>query len=232
MKTNAKPHEQRRIIFNANAKLGLKKKPQKFAADQGEAGADADNWQETLEGYALVWGQPGDTQNLSDDRGGYKVRLAPGSAKFTTPTLALFHHNFSQIIGNTENGTLRLLPDDTGVRVEIDLPDTTVGHDVATLVGEKYVTGMSFSMIPGEFSESEENGQKILTATNFTCDEVTVTGIASFKSTSIDVAPDDEAAAAADDDDDEPAEDDGDYAKHLAAESVKLEQKRLAMYTL
>lgn len=221
MKANQKQHDQRRIVFNANAKLAMKKKPEKFTAGNASAGADAGEWQATLEGYALVW------NTLSDDRGGYKVRLAPGSAKFTTPTLALFHHDFRHIIGNTENGTLRLFPDDIGVRVEIDLPDTTTGHDVAELVEDKYVRGMSFSMIPGEFAESEENGVTIITATSFTVDEVTVTGIPSFVSTSIDIA-----AGSTADDDDQPAEDDGEYSKALAGQSLELERKKLAMYVL
>jgi HK97 family phage prohead protease len=138
----------------------------------------------TQTGYALVWNV------LSDDRGGYKVRLLPGSAKFTTPTLALYQHDFRDVIGNTENGTLRLTPDDYGVKVEIDLPDTTTGRDVAELVSKGYVRGMSFSMVSAPKGEtSRENGETILNAEAFEVDEVTVTAIPSFSSTSVEIKP-------------------------------------------
>src|SRR5690554_4679076 len=107
----------RRIIFTRDSQFAVKR-------EQGKP--------TTLTGYALVWNA------LSDDRGGYRVRLKPDSAKFATPTLALFQHNFRDVIGNTENGTLRIMPDTFGVKVEIDLPDTTTGRDVAELVGKKY----------------------------------------------------------------------------------------------
>lgn len=136
----------------------------------------------TLTGYPLVWNV------LSTDRGGYVVRLMPGSATFATPTMALLNHSFGNIIGNTENGTLRLKPDDYGVKCEIDLPDTTMGRDTAELVAAKYIKGMSFSMVTTPDGESvTENGKTIFNASSFLVDEVTITGIPSFQDASIDV---------------------------------------------
>lgn len=172
--TSPKP---KRIVYTADARLDLK-----FAAVEGRPGKIA-----TLSGYAMVWG------TLSSDRGGYKVRLRPGSARFTPTVHALYHHDYTHVIGNTANGTLRLFPDDIGVRVEIDLPDTTSGRDVEELVEGRYVTGMSFAMTDApEANKVVENGVNILDVTGFTCDEVTVTAIPAFADTTIDVAEDDE----------------------------------------
>lgn len=139
----------------------------------------------TLEGYAIVWNE------LSSDRGGYKVRLVKNSATFTTPALALYNHDFADVIGNTANNTLRVLAaDDVGVPVEIDLPDTTLGNDVAVLVGERYIQGMSFSMMNGfeDYTEEKQGDQYILNVSKFTVDEVTITAIPAFTATSIDVS--------------------------------------------
>ena len=129
----------------------------------------------TLSGYALVWNL------LSEDRGGYRVRLKPGSAKFATPTLALYHHDFAFVIGSSANNTLRFSSDSVGVKVEIDLPDTTVGYDVGELVGKGYVRGMSFAMASKPAGQMVvENGLQVFEATGFLVDEVTVTPIPAF----------------------------------------------------
>ncbi|HEV7299216.1 MAG TPA: HK97 family phage prohead protease [Tepidisphaeraceae bacterium] len=161
-----------------------KDKRQFFTRDAKFAVAKADGKPVTLSGYALVWNVS------SDDRGGYRVRLMPGSATFAKPTLALYHHWTPQILGNTANGTLRIMPDDYGVKVEIDLPDTTTGRDVAELVGKGYVTGMSFSMVTSpDGVTTQENGQSILNASAFVVDEVTITATPAFTASSVEVKP-------------------------------------------
>ena len=177
----------RRILFTADARLGLTMAggaPLKFDgnprfAEQVAAGGL------TLTGYALVWNVP------STNRGGYKVRLLPGSATFATPTLALYHHDFKDVIGNTENDTLRLTPDDYGVKVEIDLPNTGTGRDTAELVGKKYVRGMSFAMVSSPRGHvTKENGQEIFDAEAYAVDEVTVTPIPAFLTAMVGVKTD------------------------------------------
>lgn len=152
----------------------------------------------TLTGYALVW------HVLSDDRGGYKVRLAPGSAKFAAQVHALRHHDYRDPLGDLHTRTLRIFPDSYGVKVEIDLPNTSVGRDMIELVRAQRVKGMSFSMvslpwtmdgygriaeIPGKSRVTIEQGEKIATALAYTVGEVTVTAAPSFIDTTIDVKP-------------------------------------------
>jgi HK97 family phage prohead protease len=170
----------------------------------------------TLSGYAIRW------NSLSDDRGGYKVRLLPGSAKFITPTMALFHHDFAAIIGNTANNTLRILPDDVGVKVEIDLPNTTLGRDVAELVEKGYVGGMSFAMVSSPTFTMKTEGpdkQQVMEVSAFEADEVTVTAIPSFADTSIQVTAPGEPIAAAKN---------SEPVKHRHAHGWKLQKMRLS----
>lgn len=155
-----------------------------FTADARFSVVQTEGKPTMLRGYALVWNVP------SSDRGGYKVRLKPGSAKFTPNVHALYHHEFHAVLGDTESGTLRVLPpDDYGVPVEIDLPDTSLGRDVAELVRTRRVRGMSFAMVDEPRGTTvTENGQKILDVDNFEVDEVTVTAIPAFMEAVVGVA--------------------------------------------
>ena len=57
---------------------------------------------------------------------------------------ALFDHDTGRIIGRSGAGTLRINEDDTGLAVEIDLPDTSDGRDLAISVERGDIDGMSF----------------------------------------------------------------------------------------
>lgn len=137
----------------------------------------------TLQGYALVWGA------TSSDRGGYFVRIPRTAAieppQDGSPTLALYAHDSKDVLGSTANGTLRMFPDDYGLRVEIDPPDTSYARDVVALVRRGDVAGMSFGMFPVEWTDTEEGGQVIRTYSRFVMDEVTITAVPAFRETSI-----------------------------------------------
>lgn len=165
----------KRIVFNSDARLTLS-----AGTNDAQSGGNS-----VLSGYAMIWNA------VSDDRGGFKIRLMPNSANFSANTFALYNHEFSNVLGSTANGTLKLTPDSVGVRVEINLPNTTLGNDVKELVAQRYVTGMSFSMLGQgrETNEVKENGQTIFNVTKFISDEVTVTPIPAFGETSIGVVP-------------------------------------------
>lgn len=134
-----------------------------------------------LKGYAMTW------NSLSDDRGGYKVRLLPNSAKYTGKILALYNHEYAMPLGNTDTGTLQMTTDDKGLAVVIDPPDTSYGRDVVTLVQRGDVCGMSFGMMYEGmvFCDKQEGAQKVREFSGFFFDEVTVTPIPAFTDTSI-----------------------------------------------
>ena len=148
--------------------------------------ANSDKGITTLAGYALKW------NDLSSRKGGFKVRLAPNSANFMVPTLALMNHDPNQILARNDEGDLRLTPDATGVKAEIDM-DMSVSYakDAVINVNKRKIKGMSFAMLlkGAEYSESKENGEDILTFSKFNVDEVTITPVPSFANTSIEVKP-------------------------------------------
>jgi HK97 family phage prohead protease len=76
---------------------------------------------------------------------------------------ALFNHEPDHLLGRLSSGTLRLSVDDSGLRYEIDLPDTQAGRDVATSIERGDLSGSSFSFNVERADWSEENGRDIRT---------------------------------------------------------------------
>src|SRR5688500_18738918 len=114
------PHpNNRRQLFDATGAAAALAGRQRFHTADARFAAVADapavpGRLPRLAGYAMVWG------SVSSDRGGYHVRLAKGSAVAAPTVLALFHHDYRLVIGSTANATVRCIPDDYGLRVEID----------------------------------------------------------------------------------------------------------------
>jgi len=69
--------------------------------------------------------------------------------------VALFNHDRNQVLGRSTSGTLTLREDATGLLVEITLPDTQLGRDLATLVARGDLRGMSFGF------KVRANGEKV-----------------------------------------------------------------------
>ena len=97
----------------------------------------------TLTGYAAVFNKP------SQDLGGFTEFIRPGAFAdaLTQDVRALVDHNPSMMIGRLKAGTLRMTEDEVGLKVEIDLPDTSVGRDLAENVRLGNIDGMSFGMM-------------------------------------------------------------------------------------
>lgn len=94
----------------------------------------------TVRGYAAVF-------NSETDIGGYfREVIAPGAFadSISGDVRALVDHDSGRVIGRTKAGSLRLVEDERGLAVEIDLPDTSDGRDLAALVERGDIDGMSF----------------------------------------------------------------------------------------
>lgn len=94
----------------------------------------------TVRGYAAIF-------NSETDIGGYfREVIAPGAFADSIggDVRALVDHDSGRVIGRTKAGSLRLVEDERGLAVEIDLPDTSDGRDLAALVERGDIDGMSF----------------------------------------------------------------------------------------
>lgn len=68
----------------------------------------------------------------------------------TSECLAVFNHDEDYLLGTSQAGTLRFMPYDEGVKVEIDKADTTISRDVSEWIKRKEVRGMSFKFTIAE----------------------------------------------------------------------------------
>lgn len=101
----------------------------------------------TVRGYAAVYGQP--TLKQRDYPGSETIARGAFDGLLGSDVLALRDHQPTQILGRTSSGTLRLGSDEHGLSFELDLPDTQLGRDTATLVSRGDLNGMSFGAVPG-----------------------------------------------------------------------------------
>ncbi|MGH0354626.1 HK97 family phage prohead protease, partial [Sinorhizobium meliloti] len=87
-------------------------------------------------------------------------RIAPGAfaEAIAGDVRALVDHDAGRVIGRTKSGTLRLSEDSRGLAVEVDVPDTTDGNDLWTLVERGDISGMSFGFAV-KHDEWDETGE-------------------------------------------------------------------------
>ena len=115
-------------------------------------------------GYAAVVYRADDPGTQYELYSGHVERIQPGAFKRAIDEAddvrGLYNHEPSQILGRTKSGTMRLSEDETGLRYEIDVPDTQVGRDVVTSIERGDVTGSSFAFAVSEGgSEIRKDGQ-------------------------------------------------------------------------
>lgn len=151
----------------------------RFAGDATFNLVTTDGNKVTLTGYAMKWNE------LSSDRGGYTVRLLPGSAKPTENCFACWAHDMADVLGCTGNGTLTLENDQVGVKFSLQLPDTQRGRDAAALIGRRDVQGVSFRMetVKGDFVETPSGN--VLEVTEFTYSHVAPVAEPAFIGTNV-----------------------------------------------
>jgi len=103
----------------------------------------------TLVGYAAKFNKQ--SRNL----GGFVEQLAPTAFNKSLAdgvrVMARYNHEDGGLLGTTDAGTLRLEVDEIGLRYEVDLPDTSVGRDVAALAarGDVRFSSFAFHVPPG-----------------------------------------------------------------------------------
>lgn len=134
-----------------------------------------------ITGYAITFG------TLSEDRGGYKFSVAPNAVDRTlngkADVRALIDHDASKILGRTSAGTLTYAKDAKGLKVSIDVPNTTYGNDLLVSVARGDISGMSFGtrILKDEWDDS--GAVPVRTITDMDFSEVSVVTFPAFEDT-------------------------------------------------
>jgi uncharacterized protein len=136
-------------------------------------GADITEIRNTEDGNGMVFGGYAwkyDEPSLPLGHG-FTERIAPGtftrSLKSRAEIRAYVNHDDTLLLGSRRAGTLRIDDRNDGGWVEIDLPDTTWGRDIRTLVergdiGAKGNGGMSFGFSTVKDSWSDDGSERTL----------------------------------------------------------------------
>lgn len=109
-----------------------------------------------LAGYAAKF------NTLSQNLGGFVEqidnRAFNKSVSDGLDVMARYNHDDNALLGRTSSGTVTLTVDEVGLRYEVDLPDTTVGRDVAVLAARGDVSQSSFAFhtITDSWGETEK----------------------------------------------------------------------------
>jgi uncharacterized protein len=139
-----------------------------FEADVTEVRATEGGEGMTFGGYAWKYDSP--SLPLGH---GFTERIAPGaftrSLKSRAEIRAYVNHDDTLLLGSRRAGTLRIDDRAEGGFVEIDLPDTTWGRDIRTLIergdiGAKGNGGMSFGFATVKDEWSEDGTERTLLA--------------------------------------------------------------------
>jgi len=120
----------------------------------------------TLVGYAAKFDSESCLLREPFGAGAFVETIAPGafarSLRESPDVRALYNHDTSAVLGRTRIGTLRLTEDDTGLAFEVELPDTSIGRDVRTLVAREDITGCSFGFTIREESIARRDDGSVL----------------------------------------------------------------------
>lgn len=141
-----------------------------------ELRASGNGSERKISGYAAKF------NNLSEDLGGFREKLAPGCFTRTLSLGAdvrmLVDHDSSKILGRTKAGTLTLTQDNVGLRFACVLPDTQTGRDVYENIRLGNLSDCSFGFYctDEDFSEDPQGRGLIRTVSDldlFDCSVVT-----------------------------------------------------------
>jgi len=138
-----------------------------------------------LAGYAARFGC------VSQDLGGFTEEIRAGafarSLKSPDGIMALLEHDRQKVLGRVGAGTVRLAEDDRGLSFEIDLPDTSYGRDLETLVQRRDIAGASFAFNTpaGGDAWSERNGKPHRELLDVDLHEITITATPAYPDTHV-----------------------------------------------
>jgi HK97 family phage prohead protease len=143
--------------------------------------ARSENDKRTLVGYAAKFDRVANIGSY------FKEKIAPGafSEAINGDVRALVDHDPGRVIGRTKSGTLRLEEDGVGLRVAIDIPNTTDGNDLWELVSRQDISGMSFGFIVTKETWDETGDFPVRTIEKLELHEVSAVAWPAYEDTTI-----------------------------------------------
>ena len=137
-----------------------------------------------VEGYAIVF------NSESRDLGGFtevvKEDALDKALERNTDVLALYGHDYQNVLGRQSADTLQLEKDERGIKFTLDLPNTQLGRDVYTLVERGDLKGNSFGFTV-EKDSWDKKGEKVIRTIEQVRDlfEISIVSLPAYEATEL-----------------------------------------------
>ena len=138
-----------------------------------------------IAGYAIVWDTPSTNLPFVE-----VIQSAALDGVDLSKVLALYDHDFANVLGRVDSGTLKLDIDKHGLHFTLDIPDTTLGHDVYTQIKNGNLSGLSFRFTIADGGESWKNvnGKPVRYINKIaTMREISIVSVPAYDDTSVEV---------------------------------------------
>lgn len=143
----------------------------------------SENDSHLIEGVAIVYNKP------SQDMGFYEY-IMPSALEGVdlSQLLLLYSHDYQNILASVSSKTLSVDNRDDGLHFSAQLPNTSLGNDVAELIATKRVSGMSFGFKIAESGDSwTKQDDKVIHTVNQieSMSEISITPIPAYQETQV-----------------------------------------------
>ena len=138
-----------------------------------------------IAGYALVFNTPSTNLPFIEI-----IKTGALDGVDLSDVLALYDHDFANVLGRVSSGTLKLNIDDHGLHFTLDIPNTSLGHDVYTNIKNGNLKGLSFRFTIADGGETwkQINGQPTRVISKIdTMREISVVSVPAYDDTSVEV---------------------------------------------
>lgn len=136
-----------------------------------------------IEGVAIVY------QKLSEFMGFYEYVMPSAlDGVDLSQLLLLYSHDYSNVLASVPSKTLEISNQKDGLHFKAQLPNTSLGNDVAELISTKRVSGMSFGfkIASGGDSWSKQGDKVIHTVSRIqSMSEISITPIPAYQETKV-----------------------------------------------
>lgn len=138
-----------------------------------------------IEGYAIVWDTPSTNLPFTEI-----IQEGALDGVDLSKTIALYDHDFANVLGRADADTLELNVDEHGLHFVLEIPDTTLGHDVYTNIKNGNLRGLSFRFTIADNGERWQhvNGQPTRVISKIeTMREISLVSVPAYDDTSVEV---------------------------------------------
>lgn len=143
----------------------------------GNVSVSMDGGRPRIDARAIVF------DSWSEDLGGFRERMTPGSVQLSNDMVGLFDHDTSMVVGRVSAGTMEVRSDKNGVAFTAYPPDTTWAKDLLVSMKRGDIKGCSFRMMVNEDAWYVDNGQVCRDILSAEISELTITSMPAYPAT-------------------------------------------------